>query len=169
MKIDNKIYLKDLCFHTEDVYRQLWEKIPEDKEFSLPKMTIGEFALASDFKTYCEKILSERPIIEGIAYLKAVNSGIEKFSSWLSNQQQKQSPEEKQAAQGVKFPSLVEQIYIDCVTFFHLHSFDEVDDIPLSSWMLIKKSATANSKFERNYNRIQNEKVKRSKGYGSKR
>lgn len=162
MQITETTYLKDLWLHTEDVYRQLWDKVPEDKEFTFTRMTIGEFALASDFKSYCEKILEEKPLIEGISYLKAVNSGIEKFSKWLEQFQVKQSPEEKQAAQGVKFPSLVEQIYIDCVSFFHLHSFDEVDGIQLSSWMMIKKSNAANSKFERNYNRIINEKMKQN-------
>ena len=52
--------------------------------------------------------------------------------------------------QGVDFPNAVERMLLDCVKFFHLHSFDEAERLKVAEWLLVAKEEASAANYERN-------------------
>lgn len=116
--------------------------------------TVGEFIESLDeeyvmsfFRKYDE------PLVVAIGRIKRFRNELEQIRKILSLNEIKLSPEEQAAQHGVVFPSFQENMLCECVEYFHLHSLDEAENIPLSNYLIMKRKKGAEALYERNLNR----------------
>lgn len=127
-------------------------------------MTVGEFieCLNDDYlSTFFSN--GDDLLVVAIGRIKQFKTEMEQIQKLLALNEIKLSNEEKAAQKGVVFPSFEETMLCECVDYFHLHSLDEAEKIPLSNYLIMKRKNSAESLFERNLNRIYTEQSKRKK------
>ena len=167
MLITNKTKTRDVLaiVTTKELIDQLLEKVesyPLDKD--ILEMTIAEFAdVINDEEAYITKLLNEEYALKAFGRLKNYREQMRTLVDWLKKLEVKQTPDEKQAAIGVDFPSLPERMLLTVTSFFHLNSFDEGEKVKLSNYLLIAKDQAADVKYQRNYQRILDQKAKMNK------
>lgn len=126
-------------------------------------LSCGEFIqILNEDSDFIEKkvIGRSRYALEWFGKYKTYKQQMDAVSSYLRMNETKPTEEEKAAMQGVKFPTLQEQIMLEVQARFGLKSFDDVGDVPLSQYLLIVKEKSANLKFEKNLNKIYDRKRK---------
>lgn len=158
MKITKKTKVKEILpFLTEERFNKLLEVV---EEYPLHKnilsFTVGEFAeLTISEEEYIKKILNPKEkVYIAFGKLKSYRNQMKQLADYLKTFELKLTPEEKQASQGIDLPSTAERVLLDCVKFFHLHSMEEAEKIPLSDWLVVLKDQVATAKYSRNYQKI---------------
>ena len=91
-----------------------------------------------------------------------VNS-LEGFSKFVSQYESKHSPEEKQAMNGINFPSFGNNMLTTLIEFYHLHSVEEASNMKVKEWMLVFEHQASNALFSRRYSEIVQKKSKMKK------
>lgn len=138
--------------------------IPEyPLEKSIFNMTVGEFSeIVLDQERFINSLLKpqERAYI-ALGRVKTYKREMEQISNFFKKHQTPMDSESKQASIGIDFPNMLASILIDCTQFFHLPSLSAAEAIPLSEYLIILQYKTANYKFEKNYRRLQEQKIKR--------
>lgn len=139
---------------TIDDFNQLLEEC-EAVELDKPivNMTCGEFIETLD-DDYIETFFKEEKLFIAIGKLKQFRNEMEQINRFLKLNDFEPTMDEKQAQNGVHFPTLGEKILLTVTEYFHLHSFEEAEKIPFSNYLIIHKANTADAKFERNLNKI---------------
>lgn len=124
--------------------------------------TVGEFIESLD-EEYVMSFFNkyDEPLVVAIGRIKRFRNELEQIRKILSLNEIKLSPEEQAAQQGVVFPSFQENILCECVEYFHLHSLDEAEKIPLSNYLIMKRKKGAEALYERNLNKIYTKKATR--------
>lgn len=125
-------------------------------------MTVGEFSdIMLDEDSYITKMLNpkERAYI-AFGRLHQYSIEMKGVADFFKTMQLKLSPEEQAASRGVDLPSFVERMLLDTVTFFHLHSMAEAEKIPLADYLVVLKDSVATARYQRNYNKILEQKSK---------
>lgn len=155
----NEEHLKEL------LESELITALPLEK--SVFAMTLGEFleCFADDYAT---RFFSnpDTILIFAVGRLKQWRSEMESVSKILTLNELKLTNEEKAAQRGVVFPTAQESILCEAVEYFHLHSFDEAEQIPLSNYLIMKRKKSAEALYQRNLNKIyaaKNEKAGKTK------
>jgi len=167
MLITNKTKTRDVLaiVTTKELIDQLLEKVesyPLEKD--ILEMTIAEFSdVINDEEAYITKLLSEEYALKAFGRLKNYREQMRTLVDWLKKLEVSQTLDEKQAAIGVDFPSLPERMLLTVTEFFHLSSFDEGEKVKLSNYLLIAKDQAADVKYQRNYQRILENKAKLNK------
>lgn len=149
-----------LPFLTKDEFENILEKceeVPLDK--SLFHMTCGEFIKSLD-DSFVEDIFKERYILDVFGKLKTYKREMDQIERYLKKNEFKPTADEERATQGIHFPSFPERILMTVTEYFHLKSFEEAENIPFSNYMIIINAKNADSKYERQYNRIMENKAK---------
>lgn len=122
-------------------------------------MTLGEFIRATTDENWVKNnILNEELLVVAIGRLKQFKLEVENINKYMQLNQMDETSEENQAKKGVFFCTFAEEMLLDAVTFFHLHSIDEAEKIPLSDYLVYHKHKTAEAKFQRNLSKIYNQK-----------
>lgn len=143
-----------LPFMDEATFDELVEKCPEVQlEKPLLEMTCGEFIQTLD-ENYPLNFFKETYIMDAIGKLKSYRSQMEQIERYMKLNEFKTSSEEERAQIGVHFPSFAERILLTVTEFFHLHSFDEAENVPFSNYLVVMNAKNADAKYERNYNQI---------------
>jgi len=144
------------------IVEQLLDKIepyPLDKD--IIEMTIAEFAsIVDDDEEYVKGLLKEKYAYKAFGKLKSYQQQMKSLNSWLKRLEIQQTSEEKQASLGVEFPSMIERMLLTVTEFFHLTSFEEAEKVKLSNYLLIAKDKVADTKYQRNYQKILDTKSK---------
>lgn len=152
-----------LPYLTEKDFDALMEKCQEVQlEKPLLKMTCGEFIQTLE-EDYPLVFFKERYLFNAIGKLKEYKREMEQIEKYLKLNEFKTSADEERAQIGVHFPSFQERILLTVTEYFHLHSFDEAENVPFSHYLIIMNAKNADSKFERNYNQIIENKAKMNK------
>lgn len=164
MVINNKTLTQTvLPFLDEKAFDELMAKCDEvPLEKSLLDMTCGEFILTLD-ENYPLTFFKETYLMDCIGKLKSYKSQMEQIEQYMKLNEFKTSSEEERAKIGIHFPSFAERILLTVTEFFHLHSFDEAEKIPFSNYLVVMNAKNADSKYERNYNQIIENKAKMNK------
>ena len=164
MQVTKKTKVKDILpFLTEERFNSLLEAVEEyPLEKNILSFSVGEFAdLTIDEESYIKKILNpNEKVYIAFGKLKSYRNQMKQLADYLKTFELKLTPEEKMASQGIDFPSTVERMLLDCVKFFHLHSMEEAEKIPLSDWFVALKDSVATARYSRNYSRIIEQKSK---------
>lgn len=152
-----------LPYITEEDFQKLYDKVdPIPLKKPVTSMTVGEFILASTDENWIKgNILSEEYLLIAIGRLKQFKNEMENIDKYLNLNEIKETSEEKQAKVGVVFPTMAEGMLLETAEFFHLHSLDEAENVPLSSYLILHKKKTAEALFERNLHRQYEAKSKR--------
>lgn len=132
----------------------------------LLQMTVGEFAdILEDETQYIGNILAARKALKAFGRLKQFRTELEMVQKFMKLYDHQPTQEEKAAENGVVFPSFGQRMLIDCVKFFGLHSFKEAEKVPVAEWLTIFQSEASAVLYQRNYNKIMENKQKlKSKG-----
>ena len=118
-------------------------------------MTVGEFieCLNEDYyKTFFNDY--DELIVVAIGRIKQFNKEVEEITKVLQLNDITESNEEKAAKKGIIWPTFQESMLCNCVDWFHLHSLDEAEKIPLSNYLIYNRKVRAESKYERQLNQI---------------
>lgn len=165
MIITNKTRVKDITpFITTQ--EKMLEAIDLFPEYPLQKdilqMTCGEFCeLCINEEDYLSKIMKPRErAYKAFGRLKSYRNQMNNLSNYLKTFDISLTPEEQAAGKGVDFPTTPERILLDCVKTFHLHSTKEAENLPLTDWIIVLKDQVASAKYQRNYNKILEQKSK---------
>lgn len=168
MQITARTRTKDLVnVLNESNVRELLDKVqPVPLEKTLMDMTIAEFAdLMADEEGYIlNVILNEKRALRAFGRLKQYRTEMESISKFMKMYDAKRSADEERAAKGILFPNIVQRMLIDCVRFFHLHSFDDAGKIKVSEWLTVFQDDASQAAYHRNYSKIIENKGKMKKG-----
>lgn len=147
----------------KDIQHLLWQQerldqLKKDVPFcelkkQFVKWTCGDFIrILNDERTFIENeiIGKSKYAIEWLGKVKTFETTMKNIHSYLTANDTKPSDEEKQAAKGVDFPTMQEQIFLKVQSRLGLHSFDDVENVPLSHYLLICKDESSKHKFEYN-------------------
>lgn len=164
MRITKKTRTKDILplltkERLEDLLEQV-EPIPLDK--SVLSMTITEFNdVLNDDETLILNLIKEnKHALQFLGKLKSFRNQMQSLNSFFKKLEIKQSPEENAAARGVLFPDMIQKMLLTCCSFFHLKSFEEAEKCKVSDYMLIYQNEAASALYQRNYNKIMEQKQK---------
>ena len=163
MKIDKHTKTKQILpLLTKETMEELLQKVPPvPLKKPLLKMTVGEFAgILEDETQYIANILDCRRALKAFGRLKQFRIELEVIQKFMKMYNHTPSQEEKAAENGVVFPSFGQRMLIDCVKFFGLHSFKEAEKVPVSEWLTIFQSEASAVLYQRNYNKIMENKQK---------
>lgn len=152
-----------LPYVTKEQFDELVDKcseVPLDKP--LLDMTCGEFIQAME-DDYINGIFKEPFLFQAIGKYKSYKAQMEQIDTYLKLNEFKLSSEEERAQMGINFPSFPERILMTVTEFFHLHSFKEAEKIPLTNYLVVVNSKNADAKFERQYQKIIDQKNKMKK------
>ena len=128
-------------------YLSKYDSIISDKIGNFIQLIKGD---QKYFQEYFFKDNQDITVYEYAARLKHLKIEIDKVVKYLNSLSIKQTDEEIQAAKGVDFPTFEQNILIYVQQKFFLHSIKEVYELPLSDFILHKKSDMANVKYEKN-------------------
>ena len=118
-------------------------------------MSIGEFGeIVEDEEQYIANILKNRKALKAFGLLKQYKQEMEALAKFFKMYDTKKSPEETAAANGIVFPNLAQRMLIDCVKWFHLNNTKSAEKIKVSEWLLIWQDESANMLYQRNYQKI---------------
>lgn len=147
---------------TKETLEDLLAKVPAvPLRKPLLQMTVGEFAdILEDETLYIANILNCRRALKAFGRLKQFRTELEQIQKFMKMYDHTPSQEEKAAEKGVRFPSFGQRILIDCVRFFGLKSFKEAEKTPVSEWLTIFQSEASAVLYQRNYNKIMENKQK---------
>lgn len=140
----------------EERIKQLSEQVPAvvlDKP--LLKMSVGEFVQALDEKYALSIINGEEYAFMAFGKYKQYMQELQAITNYIKKYEVETEGDEKAAMQGVEFPSLQERILLDCVRFYHLHSTEESETLPITDWLIVVKSEGAAAQYQRNLSKIQ--------------
>lgn len=121
------------------------------------KWTCGDFIrILNDDKSFIDKTILGKTN-KALIYLgkvKAFEGIMKSIHRYLTVNNTKTTEEEKQAANGVEFPTMQEQIFLKVQSKLFLHSFDDVEKVPLTHYLLICKDESSKHKYEKNLQNI---------------
>lgn len=145
-----------LPYITEEDFQKLYDATdPIPLVTPVTSMTLGDFIRATTDDNWVKaNILSEEYLIVAIGRLKQFRNEVENIDKFMKLNECTESTEESQARKGVYFCSAAEEMLLDAVTFFHLHSMDEAEKVPLSDYLVYYKHKTAEAKFQRNLSAV---------------
>lgn len=149
-----------LPYITKEQFEKLVEEcdeVPLDKP--LLDMTCGEFIQSME-EEYIDNIFKEPFLFNAIGKYKSYKAQMEQIDTYLKLNEFKLSSEEERAQIGINFPSFPERILMTVTEFFHLHSFKEAEKIPFTNYLVVANSKNADAKFERQYQKIIDQKNK---------
>lgn len=158
MIIDRRTKYKDILpfmgLHAEEIKNKIGNgKMKKDMVY----WTCGDFVRIlnndEDF-IYKEIIGKSRYAIKMIGSINTFENTMKSIHNYLNQNQTKPTDEETQAANGIKFPTMQEQIFLKMQERFHLQSFKDVENMLLTDYLLICKEESAMKKFEKNLNMI---------------
>lgn len=131
----------------------------------IPEMTVSDFNdLLSAPEDYTLRMAKDnRKALVFLGKCKDLYNQLEGFKRFMSRFEYKQSAEEKQASNGIPFPSFGNQMVITLVETYHLHSVDEAGEMPVKAWMLAFEHNASQTLFSRRYNEIITKKSKMKK------
>lgn len=136
------------------------EEVPLEK--SIFSMTCGEF-IESLEDEFMENIFKDQYLCNVIGRYKTYKREMDQLDKYLKLNEFKLTPEEEKAQVGITFPTFPERILMTVTEYFHLKSFDEAENVPFSNYLMIVKAKNADSKYERNFNKIMEAKAKMKK------
>ena len=164
MKITYKTKTKDLLpLISEYNFQQLMDLMPEVEYKSIYSMTIAEFAdIMDDEAKYIEDniLKKEKRAIDCFGKIKHLQAQMKRFGDFMKKYDIPSSSEEKNARQGIVFPSFVQSILTDLVEFFHLRSFDQAEKYHLSDWLMIWQKRASESIYQYKLNKAYEQKNK---------
>lgn len=158
MKITKRTKVKDITpFLTTERFNSLLEAVEEyPLETPVLKMTVGQFAeLTISEEDFIRELLNPNErVFKAFGRLKSYRNQMTALTKYLEGMQLKLTSDEKLASQNVDMPTTAERMLLDCVKFFHLHSMEEAEKIPISDWLVVLKDQVATAKYSRNYQKI---------------
>lgn len=168
MKITKWTKTKDvLPLLNEKNIQSLIDKIPPYPYKSVLSMQISEFGeLVEDEYAYITKniFMKHKRFLKAFGMMKDLRSQMENLGKFIEKFNRKQTPEEKQAARGIMFPSFIQRILLDVVKFFGLKNFEEAEKMKVCDWLLIFQNESANNLYQTNYQKILEQKSKQKTG-----
>lgn len=170
MRITKWTKTKDvLPLLNETNMQQLIDRIPPYPYKSVLTMQISEFGeLIEDEMSYITKniFLKHRRFLKAFGMMKDLKSQMDSLGKFIEKFNKKQTPEEKQAARGILFPSFVQRMLLDVVKFFHLNSFEEAEKMKVCDWLLVFQAESSNNLYQFNYQKILEQKADLKKKQG---
>lgn len=161
MVINEKTFtISVMPYITKEQFDKLVEQcdeVPLDK--SLFDMSCGEFIQSME-EEFILNIFNEEYLFDAIGKYKTYKSEMDQIDQYLRLNEFKLSAEEERAQLGINFPSFPERILLTVTEFFHLHSFKEAEKIPFSNYLIVINSKNADTKYERQYHKIMEQKNK---------
>lgn len=135
---------------------RLVEMVPEHPSINLFGMTIAKFAEIVDNEQ--EWIMTnifqrERYALNAFGKLKSLKKQMEQLSNFINRYDIPATQEEKNAKNGIAFPTFIQSILCDLVEYFGLNSFEEAERYKLSDWLMIFQKRASQSLFEYRYNK----------------
>lgn len=166
MKITNRTLVGEVATILNGEHlEKLLEQCPAvELEKPLIGMTVGEFleCLGEDYPyTFFQD--NKQRLTVAIGRFKQFKKELEDIQKVLKLNEISTTPEEQAAQNGVVWPTFQEGVLCDCVDWFNLHSLEDAEKLPLTNYLIMKRKKNAESLFERNLNKIYNEKAKRKK------
>lgn len=152
-------------FIKSEHFEELLEKCdPMPLKKPIIAMTLGEFIEALG-ENYYETFFDDYQelLVVAIGRVKQYKKEIDDISKVLQLNEIKESSEEQAAKKGIVWPSFQENMLCSAVDWFHLHSLDEAENLPLSNYLIYARKVAAEAKYERNLNQIYMNKSKKKK------
>lgn len=155
MLITRRTKTKDILpFLNDGTIQQILDAVDEvPLEKPLLEMTIAEFAETME-EDYVLRFLNEKYLWKAFGKIKSLKRQTEEITKFLKMNDVKPSKDQEQAAIGVMFPDMVEQMLIRVTEFFHLKSFDEAENVKLSNYLLIQQKDSSEAKFRHQWDKI---------------
>ena len=167
MTITNKTTIGEAAlFMKKEHFEQLLEQCePVRLEKPIISMTVGEFIEACD-DDYIMRFFQDKGqlLVVAIGKVKQFNKEMENISKLFKLNETKPTNDELTAQKGVVFPTFQETMLCECLEWFHLHSLDDAEKIPLSNYLIVKRKKTAEARYERNLNKLYADKNNKPKG-----
>ena len=164
MRITKKTRTKDILpLLTKEKLDELLEKVePVQLEKTLMGMSIAEFNdVINDEDGYLLNLINSNPeALVFLGKLKSFRTQIDGLNNFFKRLEVKMSPEETAATKGVMFPDIIQKMLLTCCSFFHLKSFEEAESCKVSDYMLIYQNEAASAQYQRNYQKIMEQKQK---------
>lgn len=148
---------------TKEKLDELLEKVEQvPLEKTLMSMTISEFdGVINDEDNFLLSLINDNPVaLVFLGKLKSFRTQIDGLNSFFKRLEVKMSPEETAATKGVMFPDIIQKMLLTCCSFFHLKSFEEAESCKVSDYMLIYQNEAASAQYQRNYQKIMEQKQK---------
>ena len=167
MKITKRTKTKDILpLLTQDTLKELLEKVPAmPLKKPLLFLTVGEFSeIIEDEEIYIAKLLKHRKALKAFGLLKQYKVEMESLAKFFKMYEIKRTQEEEAATKGVVFPNLAQRMLVDVVKWFGLHSTKEAEKVKLSEWLTFWMDEAANMLYQRNYQKILEQKHKSKNG-----
>lgn len=141
---------------TPDEVNDIISKISVSENYkSIFTMNCGEFIETTNNDDWFDECYdSSETLFDFLGKIKGRNEDFKNLNKLLDQNKTSLKSNEKEAQRGVVFPSFAESILIDVAQFFNLKNFEEAANVPFSNWLIIHKHNTANAKFQRNLERI---------------
>lgn len=167
MLITKKTKFKDVCpLLNENNFEKFLSLIPEHPlEKDIISMTIGEFSeIVLNENKYIQNLLKpNEKVLVCCGKLRSFRRQMKNITDYLQKMSIPQSLEEKMAGKDVEAPDFISRMLIDVTKFFNLHSFAEAEQIKVCDYLLILQDQVATAKYNRNYQKIIEQKSKTKK------
>lgn len=146
---------------TEERFKAVLDSVPAvPLDVPVLEMTVGQFIEATENKDYALRFLEEKYALKAFGHLKSFLAEIKKITDYLETLAVPRKAEEVQASEGVPYPSFGVRVLLDCVKAFHLHSMEEAEAVPLTSWLAVYQDAASAAIYQRNLAAINELKTK---------
>ena len=166
IKITKRTKTKDILpLLNEDSFKRLLDSVPEHPlETSVFSMRIRTFAEILENETdFIASLLSHKRLLVAVGRVKEYKKEVENLSNFLKRYDYQQTSEEKQASQGILYPTMSQRMLTDCVRFFNLKSFEEAEEKTVSDWLTVFQSDAAAALYQRKLHEAFEKKMKKKK------
>lgn len=137
--------------------------VPMEKP--LTEWTIEEFdeALTSPETILLKMALKNRKALVFLGRVRDFYDSLEGFQRFIKQFEIQQSVEEKQAANGIPFPSFGNTMLTTVIEAYHLHSVEEASKVKVKEYMLFFQHNASTAMFNKRYSDITTKKAKARK------
>lgn len=102
-------------------------------------------------------------LLDFVGRVKGLKANMKFLEDFLKSYQVEQTKQERQAMRGIAFPGFTDQILIDLIEFYHLHSVKQASRMRLKEWLLCSQSKMSRNKFQSELSRIHNREMEASR------
>lgn len=165
--IDNKTKTCDVVYllHTQNIETVLKQVPPLPLDKDIVDMTIKEFDdMLSQPLVYIQKMMDDNEMaLDFLGKYKTYKSSVEGFFSFHKQFETKQTAEEKQAANGINFPSFSDRMLATLIKYYNLNSIESAANMKVREYLFAFHDQASTSLYQERLQEIVTKKNKNKK------
>lgn len=132
------------------------DQVPEvELDTKITEMTIADFEDAiDDTQSYVSRFLNEKYALIAFGKIKRFRTELESTLNYIKSLSIEGDDREKQASEGIQWPSMCMRMRLDLCESLHLHDLKDAEKKELWQWIAFEQRKSAVEQYNRRFSEL---------------